>query len=278
MTDIAAITSGLTVGDDGIWYGPNPQAISYPTDGHSACLAVEEGSFWFNHRNDCIAAAVHNSPPPGNGTIFDVGGGNGYVTLGLIEAGFDVALVEPRGQGASNAKNRGIEVVICSTTHSAGFSRGSLPAIGLFDVIEHIEDDAAFLSAMHTLLQDGGMLYATVPAYRQLWSAADIAAGHFRRYNTDEISAVFRKSGFTIDFSSHIFRPLPLPVFLFRTLPHRLGRGQGDAPKGTDPARSHGTSILAKITRKVLEPEVRKIADKSPMRFGGSILIAARKA
>jgi SAM-dependent methyltransferase len=278
MADIASISSDLSLRDDGIWYGPGENAVSYPSDGHSACLAVEEKSFWFNHRNACIAAAVERYAPPDGGTIFDVGGGNGYVSVGLAEAGFDVVLIEPGPDGATNAKGRGVDTVVCSTAESAGFEPGSLPAIGLFDVIEHIEDDVAFLSSMHELLATGGRLYATVPAYQQLWSQEDIAAGHYRRYNVDQISAVLGNAGFEVEFASHIFRPLPLPVLLFRTVPFRLGRGKGDSAKRSDNARNHaiGRGMLAKLTRRTLQPELANIRVGKSMGFGGSILLVAR--
>ena len=36
--------------------------------------------FWFRHRNDCIRELVRNFQPKGKVPIFDVGGGNGFLT------------------------------------------------------------------------------------------------------------------------------------------------------------------------------------------------------
>ena len=41
---------------------------------------------------------------------------------------------------------KGVSVVINSTLQDAGFAPECVPAIGLFDVLEHIEDDTAALS------------------------------------------------------------------------------------------------------------------------------------
>ncbi len=189
MVDIQSISTGLKLGDDGIWYShQDNQNISYPSDGNENCLAVEDGSFWFRHRNNCIASIVKTYPPQDNGTIFDIGGGNGFVSLGLANAGFDVALLEPGSVGTRNAKKRGLKNVICATTDAAKLKQHSLPAVGLFDVIEHIEDDLAFLQSIRNLMKKGGRLYATVPAYSFLWSEEDIFAGHFRRYALEDIS------------------------------------------------------------------------------------------
>jgi SAM-dependent methyltransferase len=172
MFDPSRFADSLALGTDGIWYCPNRE-VSYPVDGNQACFQIEESSFWFNHRNACIAAAVQQFPPHENGPIFDIGGGNGFVSLGLMRAGFESILVEPGPSGASNGKARGVPTVICATTSGAGFKRSSLPAIGLFDVIEHIDNDLDFLKSMRKLLQPSGRLYATVPAYSALWSLED---------------------------------------------------------------------------------------------------------
>jgi hypothetical protein len=78
--------------DDGIYFAAESGAISYPEEGNEACFEVEDRSFWFRYRNACIAEMVRNFPPEGKGPIFDVGGGNGFVAKGLMDAGWDVDL------------------------------------------------------------------------------------------------------------------------------------------------------------------------------------------
>ena len=281
MIDLAAISTGLTQGEEGIWYGPEHDAVSYPTDGNVACIAVEDQSFWFRHRNACIVAAVRALPPENGGTVFDIGGGNGFVAADLVEAGFTVALVEPGREGAANARRRGLEHVVCATTVSAGFRDGSLPAVGLFDVIEHLEDDLGFLRSMHGLLQQGGRLYATVPAYRSLWSTNDVRAGHFRRYTQKGFSGLLGQAGFKMEFASYIFRPLPLPILLLRALPFRLGLAQAERGDQREPQkvfRDHRVegSLRTRLLSAMFRLEVRNLARGRAMRFGSSCLVVAR--
>lgn len=276
MTDMASISSGLHLDDDGIWYSSGTTEISYPTDGNDACAAVEDRSFWFGHRNNCITAAV-KAYPPKNRKIFDIGGGNGFVSLGLIKAGFDVALVEPGPKGCFNAKRRGVEDVICATTDDARFHKNSLPAVGLFDVIEHIEDDLAFLRSLRELTEKGGYLYATVPAYSFLWSQEDVTAGHFRRYTLKSISRLLASAGFETEYATYIFRFLPLPIALLRALPFRLGLKK--EKKHPDKiSRDHAADNGGKgsLLGKLLEPEIENIENGKAMRFGGSCLVVAR--
>lgn len=277
MADIASISSGLHLGEDGIWHGAGREAVSYPADGNAACFGIEDRSFWFRHRNECIATVVRNFPPEAGEAIFDIGGGNGYVAAGLMKAGFDVVLIEPGPSGAANARKRGVKDVICATTETANFRPHSLGAIGLFDVVEHVEDDAAFLGSMRALLKTGGRLYATVPAYASLWSDEDEHAGHFRRYTVGSFCAALRTAGFAVEFSSYIFRPLPLPILLGRALPYRL---RGTKPAGT--AREEGGDhkvqggLATRVLESVLQTEIANLANRRPMRFGGSCLVAAR--
>ena len=278
MIDIESISTGLVRGDDGIWYGPETRDVSYATDGHAACLAVEDRSFWFRHRNRCILAIVERHPPEAGGAIFDIGGGNGVVAAALAAAGFEVALLEPGRAGASNARRRGLETVICATTDGARLRPGSLPAVGLFDVIEHIEDDAAFLASVHALLQPGGRLYATVPAYPFLWSDEDVTAGHFRRYTRQGICARIEQAGLEVEFATFIFRFLPIPIALFRALPWRLGlslAGRQNQRVARDHAARGGA--MARVLDFLLRAEVDNLQRGEPMRFGGSCLVVATR-
>ena len=277
MLDIKSISTQLKLGDDGIWFSSDNQNISYPSGGNENCFAIEDNSFWFKHRNDCIISIVRSYPPKDNGTIFDIGGGNGFVSLGLAKAGFDVALVEPGRVGASNAKNRGLKNVICATTNTAKFKQHSLPAVGLFDVIEHIEDDLSFLQSIKGLMKKGGHLYATVPSYSFLWSAEDVLAGHFRRYALEDISKVLKSAGFEVQFSSYVFRFLPIPAFLFRALPYKIGLSKVET-KSKNTSRDHAVQggLTANILSSILQPEIENLNNKRAMRFGGSCLIVAR--
>ncbi len=70
---------------DGIWFTDHNSAISYPEEGNDACFQVEDSSFWFKHRNACIAKVVENYKP--EGMFLDVGGGNGFVSSMLASKG-----------------------------------------------------------------------------------------------------------------------------------------------------------------------------------------------
>lgn len=196
----------------------------------------------------------------------------------IQDAGWDVVLVEPGLAGVRNAVRRGIRQVVHATLADAGIRAERLPAVGLFDVVEHIGDDAGFLRGVHHLLVPGGRVYLTVPAYQWLWSGEDDVAGHARRYTVAGLSAVLEGAGFEVEYATYFFGFLPLPILLRRTLPYRLGL----AAKKVDEAavRADHTTKSAwvdRVLRILTDRELAKIARGRRLRMGGSCLAVARK-
>jgi SAM-dependent methyltransferase len=274
MIELSSLAD-LGLNDEQIWVAIDSREISYPSDGNEACFEIEEDSFWFRHRNGIITSVISQFPP--DGTIFDVGGGNGFVSLGLQRAELDAVLVEPGPRGAQNARRRGLENVVCSTLEDAGFRPESLPAVGLFDVLEHIDEADAFLKTIHASLIPEGHLYVTVPALRSLWSTDDVHAGHFRRYSTAMLTRDLTAAGFEVCFCSYFFWFLPIPLFLFRSLPSKFGLRKEPDRNVARKEHSRPSGIRSRILDWCLSREQRRIAAGKKMRTGTSCIAVARK-
>ncbi len=275
MTEIVAISSKLVQREDGVWVAPRQDGVSYPEEGNEACFAVEDASFWFRHRNNVIRQLVRRFSP--SSVFFDIGGGNGCVSRALQSAGTEVVLVEPGPIGARNARRRGIRTVIQSTLQGAGFARQSIPAAGLFDVVEHIEDDAAFLRLVSYYLEPRGTLYVTVPALPFLWSNDDVRAGHFRRYTRDSLSALLRQCGFDVLYCSYFFSFLVVPILIFRSVPSWFGFRKSVTPATTRREHTGGVGFVRGFVGKLLRSEVHEIGKGRPIRFGSSCIAVAGK-
>jgi SAM-dependent methyltransferase len=275
--DLRKIAPSLELTNEGWWTSRTLSDVAYPEDGNSLCFAIEDSSFWFQHRNRCILEALRLFPPPG--ALFDVGGGNGYVALAIEKSGLQVVLVEPGPAGVRNALKRGVTSVVHATLDDLGALPETLPAVGLFDVIEHIEDDSGFIEKVNRFLEPGGRAYITVPAYGLLWSHEDVHAGHSRRYTTHSLSKLLKDAGYSLDFVTYFFSFLPLPIFFRRVLPYRLGFARTKiSPATIRSDHQLRSALLGRVLDHLSQRELSKIAEGAPLRQGASCLAVARKA
>jgi 2-polyprenyl-3-methyl-5-hydroxy-6-metoxy-1,4-benzoquinol methylase len=263
---------------DSIWYSKGRSKISYPEEANSSCFQLEDRSFWFRHRNSVIVEVIKKFPPQ-DGYLLDIGGGNGFVSSAIESNGFSAILVEPGKCGIQNAKKRGINNLVCSSLEDLQINESSIPAIGLFDVLEHIEKDKDFLAQIYKMLNPEGRIYLTIPAYNFLWSGEDVYAGHYRRYNLDTIAETLKKAGFNIDYKSYFFSILPVPVFFFRSLPFKMGLRKGSKNlKSQANEHSKREGIIGRLLDRIWSWEIKKISKSEIIPFGGSCLIVATKS
>jgi hypothetical protein len=162
--------------------------------------------------------------------------------------------------------------VICSTLPEAGFHPGVLPAVGLFDVIEHIEDDVGFLQEVASCIAAEGRIYATVPAHAWLWSPEDDYAGHHRRYSEASLREALAQARLSVEYLTFIFALLPLPLLLFRRAGHRSAQHRLE----------RHLKVEARLAKSLLgmaeRLESRRVEARKRIPFGASILAVARKA
>ncbi len=207
---------------DGVRVAGETTAVNYPEGGLKS-LGLDGGAgYWFDHRAneviDSLTAATDDR------SIWDIGAGTGAMSVRFARAGFEVVAVEPLSDGAVAIAAQGSGPVFCGSLESLQLPTQSIPIIGLFDVIEHLDDPHALLSEVRRVLQHSGVVVITVPAFQSLWSSTDDAAGHQRRYTTKTLDRFMGASGYSCVTSRYIFASLLLPAALLRALPYRLGR------------------------------------------------------
>ena len=274
--EIDSITRNFLKDKYGIVHSRKMADISYPSTGNDFYFQLEDKSFWFRHRNNCILEAVRRYPPKGE--ILDIGGGNGYVTKRLIDEGYPAVLLEPGLSGAFNGKvGRNLPHVICSTLQDLDLRDASVAAAGCFDVIEHIDDDAAFVTDVARILQPKGMLYLTLPAKQWLWSACDVYTGHFRRHYMKTVEALLGEH-FDIIYFTYFFGCLAVPLFLLKAIPYRLGLIR-EKPNFFSNETEHGTSggLTASLIELMLKNETKMIREGRRKTIGTSCLVVASR-
>jgi SAM-dependent methyltransferase len=260
---------------DGVWRTTAQAAVSYPDGGHDSCHGVEDSSFWFAHRNRCIAAVIARHPPDPDLPFADIGGGNGYVAAMIQASGYRTILIEPGANGIAHARERGLHELVQASTVELQIDPGALGAMGLFDVIEHIEDASAALKSLRPALADGGKIYATVPAHAWLWSSVDEEAGHFRRYSRRDLRELFGDCGFDVSFDSYYFWPLPPVMYLSRTLPELMGMRRAAKRGNGRVSREHRR--MGGLVDRLLSLETRAFRKGRNIPFGASCILVATK-
>jgi SAM-dependent methyltransferase len=87
-------------------------------------------------------------------------------------------------------------------------------ALVLVNVLEHVDDDVAFLSAAHRVLSPGGHILIFHPAMPILYGAHDEAFDHFSPYTKPQLGARLKGAGFEIESLRYANLPGALSWFL----------------------------------------------------------------
>jgi hypothetical protein len=272
MIEIEVISHKMIL-KEGIWRSNECEKLSYPDDANDFYFELEDQSFWFKARNTIITEIVKKYSI--DRTIFDVGGGNGFVSYSLQNCGFDAVMVEPSVTGCLNARERGIKHIINSPFDTSHFSIESIPNIGFFDVLEHVDDQDNLLNTARVLLSKGGRLFLTVPALNWLWSKEDESVGHFRRYNLNGLRKLVSSHGFDILHVTYFFSFLVLPILIARTIPSKLGILNND---NLSKKKQHISNKTVHFFLDSLSAfEMKRIINQKQIFIGSSLLLSAIK-
>jgi SAM-dependent methyltransferase len=136
--------------------------------------------------------------PAGVTDVLEVGCGQGalgvrlaqrYRYLGVEpdEASWIVAQRRISAGGTGEVRNISVD----------GLETERFDLVCAFEVLEHIEDDAAAVREWAARLRPGGWLLLSVPAHQRRYGAADELVGHFRRYDPEAMTALLAGCGFT---------------------------------------------------------------------------------
>jgi SAM-dependent methyltransferase len=174
-------------------------------------------NFWIRRRFDVLKRLSNHLLCQGV-TAAEVGCGNGLLQRHVEEeygaevTGFDL------NEGALKKNLSRISPVYCYDVRQRSQQfRSKFEVIFLFDVLEHIEEQAAFLDAVSFHLKETGTLIVNVPAYQWLYSDYDKVAGHFRRYSIGEFKDIAESSGLAVH--SYTYWGLPLvPLVVLRKI------------------------------------------------------------
>ncbi len=253
--------------------------ISYPEDGNDLSFDLEENGVWFKQRNDLILSLIKKHPFKGD--FLDIGGGNGFQAKEIIKSGISekVVLCEPGYSGCLFAKKRDVEYVYNGLFQNFPFKEYQIGGIGLFDVVEHIENDTKFLNELYDLLPVGAKVYITVPAMKLLWAEIDPLSGHYRRYNKKEVKRLASEVQFKLIDSGYYFNFYVLPMFLLRVIPFRLGIRKGWDKIVAAEKNNHKSNkgFISRLIENIHNKSIAKLLKGNKQSVGTSIYIVFEK-
>jgi len=231
---------------------------------------LEQNYFWFHARIRLILWAFERYGK-GCSNFLEIGCGTGAVLSAIAQTRPDVAAwgSEACLEGLQFARTRVDPARLLQMDARQIPFVDEFDAIGMFDVIEHIEEEQRVLSQVNRALKPDGLLFITVPQHRFLWSPADQHAGHVRRYGRSELLRKVEQAKFRVvrctSFVSLLFPLLLISRFLRK---HRKYDGL---------AEYRVSRGLNKLLELAMDTERAAIRLGATFPFGGSLLMVARR-
>lgn len=243
--------------------------IGFKTHYFKELAQLEADNFWFRARNRLILWALHRYAP-GLKSFLEIGCGTGFVISAVSKQFPDAILLgsEYLEEGLVYARQRLPLAEFKQMDARQVPYDSAFDAIGIFDVLEHIEEDGLVLEQILKALKPGGVAVITVPQHRWLWSAVDEYACHVRRYDAGELHQKVCRAGFEVVRSTSFVSTLLPAMYLSRL----LKQNKADAM-----AELRINPVLNKIFEWMLNFELILIYVGVRLPLGGSRLLVARK-
>jgi 2-polyprenyl-3-methyl-5-hydroxy-6-metoxy-1,4-benzoquinol methylase len=175
----------------------------------------EQHHWWFRARRVILRRLLAKEIVWQSGMkVLEIGCGPGLNLYSLYPPDCHLSGMEPEQENAAIAGKRGKVPVYVGTVEAmpAELRRQQFDVITMFDVLEHIQDDAAALQLVKQRLAPGGYLVLSVPAYQWMWGQQDVVNLHFRRYTRAQLAERLEAAGFQVQratyFNSLLFPPI----------------------------------------------------------------------
>lgn len=235
-------------------------------DAYLEMAKTESRHWWFCGRRQILTRILSGLVLPKKSRILEIGSGTGG-NLTMLAAFGQVSALEMDDTARTLATQKTGGVFDIREGHcpeKIPFQGERFDLICLFDVLEHIPDDEATLAALPGLLNTGGKVILSVPAYRWLWGAHDEYLHHKRRYSAKELKQKLDAAGFEIETLTY-FNTLLFPLAALVRLKERL-TGSQQASGGAIP-----TEPVNSVLRYVFALE-RYLLPHLKLPFGVSLL------
>jgi ubiquinone/menaquinone biosynthesis C-methylase UbiE len=166
---------------------------------------LEQTYWWFVGVRAMVKTLLSLSVRNGSvGKVLDIGCGTGALLDQLQTCSTEVWGVDVSSEALKYCSLRGhAKLVLADATH-VPFRSEYFDVVTAIGLIEHLEDDAAFLAEVKRLLKPNGMLILLTSSFPYLWSMHDTANEHKRRYYLRRLNKKINELGFQSIRFSHL--------------------------------------------------------------------------
>jgi 2-polyprenyl-3-methyl-5-hydroxy-6-metoxy-1,4-benzoquinol methylase len=224
--------------------------------------------WWWRARETILVGVLRRLRPKPCSKILDVGCGNALSFPALADFGsvrgieVDPKLLDDAGPFRAQ--------ISTDPLGSAAYDdpRWRFDVITALDVVEHIDDDRGAVARMAGMLERGGWMIITVPAFESLWDHHDEINLHCRRYTAEGLKRTLTGHGVEILELRYLFRSLFLPKLAIRLL--NAGRTRKLAQH-----RVPGPLVNRALEHMCILED--RLLGRLPLPFGTSVLAVVRK-
>jgi len=261
---------------DKIWWFAEDSESTFEDHTEESIQALAENvsrHFWLLERKRIVVSSVRRYLEKGD-RFLDIGVGACDIACDLRTAGFDLLLADVQSQSLQIGKDLRFEHLFQFDIYKPIF-RDHVGGIGVFDVLEHLDDDQNAVANLLQMVVPGGYIFVTVPAFQSLWNNRDVMEKHKRRYCRFQLEKLFQSQGADVLSCRYIFFSIS-PLLALRALCSRLwpkDSFQLDDYRSQFEINPLVNHVLGKLTR----AEQRCFGRKGPP-FGGSLFLIAQKA
>ena len=189
--------------------------------------------WWFRGRARIIESVMRRTLKDGTEReILDIGSGYGAL-IPLLRSLGSVDAIESHLPTHHTLAELGVRTIF-RDAFPAHYPSQRYNAVTMFDVLEHIDNDAGAVATIREqLLAENGFLFITVPAYQWLWGPHDDHHGHKRRYSKEQIQTLLLTAGFH-DIRVSYFMTILFPLAIAQRIVQKL-TGQASPDEKTPP-------------------------------------------